>query len=51
MSLTATVVQEDWTKKAEGKVSVLSQLRDFRSQIPKEKLTQWEEPTGSGSFL
>ncbi|KAL8784504.1 MAG: hypothetical protein Q9195_009014 [Heterodermia aff. obscurata] len=51
MAHSETMTQENWTKKAEGKSSVLTQLRDFRSQIPKEKLAQWEEPTGNGSLL
>ncbi|KAF9230935.1 hypothetical protein BU15DRAFT_83007 [Melanogaster broomeanus] len=34
-----------------GKSSVLEQLKDFRSNIPKDKLTEWERPTGPRSII
>ena len=37
--------------KAEDKVSVFHQLREFRSQVPKNILRSWEEPTGFAAFL
>ena len=32
-------------------ISVFQQLRDFRSKIPKDLLTQWEKPTGVRCLL
>ena len=33
------------------KIPVLHQLREFRSQVPKNILRSWEEPTGYAAFL
>lgn len=37
--------------KAEDKDSVFQQLRRFRSQVPKDILRNWEEPTGYESVM
>ncbi|KAF9236608.1 fatty acid desaturase-domain-containing protein [Melanogaster broomeanus] len=34
-----------------GKPSVFQQLKDFRSNIPKDRLTEWERPTGPRSII
>ena len=37
--------------KSGDKTSVFHQLRDFRSQVPKNMLKIWEEPAGYAAFL
>ncbi|KAF9237007.1 fatty acid desaturase-domain-containing protein [Melanogaster broomeanus] len=39
------------TESSSGKPSVLEQLKDFRSNIPKDKLTEWERPAGPWSII
>ena len=36
----------DSKPRPEDNISVFHQLRDFRSQVPKNILRSWEEPTG-----
>ena len=33
------------------KISVFHQLKEFRSQVPKDILRSWETPTGYAAFL
>ena len=35
----------------EERISVFHQLKEFRSQVPKDILRNWEEPTGYAAFL
>ena len=42
---------KDISKATDHDLSVFRQLKDFRSTIPKEKLAEWETPSGYITFV